>query len=219
MNTIINNITSFISNISSDKINGLINNKITYSVIIAVIAVVIGIAIFKRLLNLSVRVLMGVLLIAFVLFVGPRINVFILNKLEAYGFHGIIETKLSEIIDGDIEAKVIRDYKMETGQDIDINNRALIEELKAEAFKVNPEMNDELNLIANAGFPKIVTKTILLNIKDPGSPTIVATSFPEYTAKFLILRMVTLLSYLIAFLVAYELFREPGSKYGKHYLT
>ncbi len=211
MNTIVDRISTFIEETVISRING-IDSETLNNLIMAIVAAFVVIMVAKKLMQLSIRILLIVLIAVFVIFAGPRINVFIANKLDSYGIHGILQQKLSEIIDGDIETKVIYDYKVETGIDLGEEDRELIEQLKAEAFQVNPNMNDELNLIANAGFPAIVTKTILINISDPGTPSIQATSFADYTATFLILRMTTLLSYLIAFSVAAELFKEDAKR-------
>lgn len=173
----------------------------TSYICLGIVAVVVILLIIKKLMSLGVRMLMGVLTIAFLLFVTPRINTFLINKIGEYG---IIENVISEIVDGDIETKVKYDYKLETGQELE--DEGLLEKLKAEAYKVDPNMCDELNILMNCGFPAGIENTILLNIPDPGTPSITASSFSNYVAKYFVLRMTTLISFLIAFTVATNTF-------------
>ena len=184
------------------------NNQIISLIIGLVIAGGIIFLVAKKLMTMSVRILLGILTIVFTLFMGPKLNTFIMNKMNQYGLHGIMEQKLSQIVDGDIETKVRREYEMETGRKLTEDDRELIERLKSEAYVVNPNLNDELNMIVNAGMPQGFANTILLNIEDHGTPDIEADNFADFAAKFMILRITTLMSYFVAFSVATKLFGE-----------
>ncbi|SEP83515.1 hypothetical protein SAMN02910369_00694 [Lachnospiraceae bacterium NE2001] len=165
-----------------------------------IVVIVLAVAI-RNMMRLGVRMLMGILAIVFVVFATPKINTFLVNKL---GHYGIIEQKLAEIVDGDIETKVKYDYKLATGQEV--TDEGLLEQLKAEAYKVDPNMSDDLNILMNCGLPSGVTNTILLNIADTGTAAITAPTFAEYVAKFFVVRITWLISVLIAFSVATKVF-------------
>ena len=140
MNTILNHISTFIEENILSRING-IDSETLNNLIMAVVAAFVVIMVAKKLMQLSIHILLIVLIAAFVIFAGPRINVFIANKLDSYGVHGILQQKLSEIIDEDMEAKVKYDYRMQTGIDLGEEDRELIEQLKKESFQINPNMN------------------------------------------------------------------------------
>ena len=173
----------------------------TLYISIGIVAVAAIILIIKKLMSLGVRMLMGILIIAFMVFVTPKINTFLINKI---GEHGLIQQMLSGIIDSDIENKVKYDYKLETGQELE--DEALLEQLKAEAYKVDQNMNDDLNIIMNCGLPAGIENTILVNVADHGTPSITADTFADYVAKFFVLRLTTLISILISFTVATNTF-------------
>ena len=192
-----------------EKISDYIQNNQIISLIIGlVIAGGIIFLVAKKLMTMSVRILLGILTIVFTLFMGPKLNTFIMNKMNQYGLHGIMEQKLSQIVDGDIETKVRREYEMETGRKLTEDDRELIERLKSEAYVIDPNLNDNLNIIVNAGMPQGFANTILLNIEDHGTPDIEADNFADFVAKFMILRITTLMSYFVAFSVATKLFGE-----------
>ena len=170
-------------------------------IVVALVAIVFGIAIIKRMLRMGFRILLGILMLVFVFLAGPRINTFIVNKLDDIN---IIEKKLSQIINEDMEKKVKREYKMETGYEVE--DEALLEQLKAETFKYDPTLSDDLNIMLNAGLPQSVNNTLLLNFSNMGESKISAETFSDYVAKFVIIRVTTLLSYLIAFTAACKIF-------------
>lgn len=181
----------------------------TFYICLGIITVLSVVLIIKKLMSLGVRVLMGILTIAFLLLVTPKINTFLINEIGEYG---IVERTLSGIVDGDIETKVKYDYKVQTGMELE--DEALLESLKAEAYKIDPNLNDELNILMNCGLPVGIENTILLNVPDPGTPSIKAETFPDYVAKFFVLRITTLISILISFTVATNTFTvDKESKY------
>ncbi len=151
-------------------------------------------------------------MIVCVFFVTPKINTFLSNKVGQYG---IIEQKLTEIVDKDIETKVKRDYKIATGQELE--DEVLLEQLKAQAYKIDPEKCDELNMVLNCGLPQGVVNTILLNFSDTGAASIQATTFPQYAAKFFIVKMTSLISLIIAFSIAGKIFVSESDCYRAGY--
>jgi len=173
----------------------------TFYICFGVVAFVMILLIIKKLMSIGKRALFGVLSIIFLIFAVPRINTILINKI---GHYGIIERKLAEIVDGDIENKVKYDYKMKTGQDI--NDEGLLEKLKAETFKVDPNLNDDLNILMNCGLPSGITNTILLNVVDTGTAVIEAPTFAEYVAKFFVIRITWLISLIIGFSLSTRLF-------------
>lgn len=173
----------------------------TLYISIGIVAVLAIVLIIKKLMSLGVRILMGLLTIAFMIFVTPKINTFLINKI---GERGLIQQMIRGIVDGDIENKIKYDYKLETG--IELEDEMLLEQLKAEAFYVDPSLNDDLNILMNCGLPVGIENTILLNVPDHGTPKIQADTFADYVAKFFVLRLTTLISILIAFSVATNTF-------------
>lgn len=196
-------ILSYINNM-----NSYIDNKTFYKTGAAILIIAVMVIIIRRMITWGIRILLGILTIVFVFFAAPRINVFIMNQLEAHGIHLIVERKISDMVEGDIEKKVKREYETRTGNEITENDTALLEALKAEAYKIDPNLNDDLNLIVNAGLPRSITNTILINVADKGTPTIVADNFPDYVAKFFVLRITMLASIFIAFTISSKLFAE-----------
>ncbi|MCR5213582.1 MAG: hypothetical protein K6E10_04140 [Eubacterium sp.] len=180
-----------------------INLDTLATIVLVIVAGIIVAAVIKNLLRLGLRILMGVLIIVFVIFAAPKINTFLSNQIGRYG---IIHSTLRNIVDGDIETKVKREYKIATGYEITDADTALLEELKAEAFKVDPNLSDEMNILLHCGFPQGVNNTLLLNFADYGSLTIHAETFADFVASFFIIRLTMLISYFIAFSVASKLF-------------
>ncbi len=196
-------ILSYINNM-----NSYIDNKTFYKTGAAILIIAVMVIIIRRMITWGIRILLGILTIVFVFFAAPRINVFIMNQLEAHGIHLIVERKISDMVESDIEKKVKREYETRTGNEITENDTALLEALKAEAYKIDPNLNDDLNLIVNAGLPRSITNTILINVADKGTPSIVADNFPDYVAKFFVLRITMLASIFIAFTISSKLFAE-----------
>lgn len=172
----------------------------TLIVCMAVIALLVLMIIIKKLISLGRNILICILMVAFMVIMVPKINTFLLNKIGKYG---IIQQKLTEIVDGDIETKVKREYKIATGQELE--DEALLEQIKAEQFYVHPNLSDELNIFIYSGYPEGIVNTVLLNISDPGVATIEAASFAEFVSKFFILKISSVLSFLIGFSIAGKL--------------
>ena len=145
----------------------------TLYISIGIVTVVAIILIIKKLMSLGVRILMGILIIAFMVFVTPKINTFLINKLE-------------------------------TG--VELEDEALLEQLKTEAYHVDQNLSDDLNILMNCGLPAGIENTILVNVQDHGIPKIQADTFADYVAKFFVLRLTTLISILISFSVATNTF-------------
>lgn len=173
----------------------------TLYISIGIVTVVAIILIIKKLMSLGVRILMGILIIAFMVFVTPKINTFLINKI---GEHGLIQQMIRGIVDGDIENKIKYDYKLETG--VELEDEALLEQLKTEAYHVDQNLSDDLNILMNCGLPAGIENTILVNVQDHGIPKIQADTFADYVAKFFVLRLTTLISILISFSVATNTF-------------
>lgn len=194
-----------LSNLVREKIIAFLNSlgikdNLTYICII-LIAVVVFVVAAKRLLNLGLRMLMGILALVFVFFAAPKINTFLINRIGEYG---IIERQLSRIVDGDIETKIKREYRIKTGQVL--TDDAVVEQIKNEQYQIDPNLSDELNILAHAGLPSGIMNTLLVNFADWGTSTITASTFSDYVAKFFILRIVMLISYIIAFSVGTRIF-------------
>ena len=208
--TILKNITRYanltdLSNLVQKKITEFftsltVQNNITHICLI-VIAVVVFIVAAKRLLNMGLRMLMGIFALVFVFFAAPRINTFLINRIGEYG---IIERQLSRIVDGDIETKIKREYQIETGHVL--NDEAVLEQIKNEQYQIDPNISDELNILAHAGLPSGIINTLMANFADWGTSTITASTFSDYVAKFFILRIVMLISYIIAFSAGARIF-------------
>ncbi|MBO4863656.1 MAG: hypothetical protein J5517_04785 [Eubacterium sp.] len=184
---------------------------ITMKISIAIIVIITMSFIIKRLMELGKRILLGILLIAFMVCISPKVNAFLINRL---GEHGLLEQTLSRIVDEDIETKVKRDYEMATGEEL--KDEALLEELKAQAFSYNPAFSDELNILLNCGFPQGINNTLILNFAGFGTARISAGTFPDYVAKFFVLKLTTLASIFITFSAATKIFmddREYGYRY------
>ena len=194
-----------LSNLVREKIIAFLNSlgikdNLTYICII-LIAVVVFVVAAKRLLNMGLRMLMGILALVFVFFAAPKINTFLINRIGEYG---IIERQLSRIVDGDIETKIKREYRIKTGQVL--TDDAVVEQIKNEQYQIDPNLSDELNILAHAGLPSGIMNTLLVNFADWGTSTITASTFSDYVAKFFILRIVMLISYIIAFSVGARIF-------------
>ena len=194
-----------LSNLVREKIIAFLNSlgikdNLTYICII-LIAVVVFVVAAKRLLNLGLRMLMGILALVFVFFAAPKINTFLINRIGEYG---IIERQLSRIVDGDIETKIKREYRIKTGQVL--TDDAVVEQIKNEQYQIDPNLSDELNILAHAGLPSGIMNTLLVNFADWGTSTITASTFSDYVAKFFILRIMMLISYIIAFSVGTRIF-------------
>ncbi|MCR5106226.1 MAG: hypothetical protein K6B68_17490 [Eubacterium sp.] len=174
---------------------------ITAKISFAIVAIVIIALVIKKLVSLGVRILMGILTIVCIIFITPKINTILINKISNYG---IIERKLSEIVDGDMNTKVRRDYELETGQKLE--DESILETLKAETFKIDYNLCDEMNILLNAGFPQGINNTLLLNFSDIGGATIEADSPADYVAKFFVIRITNLISLLVGFGVSTRLF-------------
>ena len=209
------NLENLINSIAN-KINlDSISEETIQNIIIGVIAAIFIIGSARALLRLGKRVLIVALLVIFTIFAAPKVNVFILNHISRVNF---VEKKLSEIVKGDIEEKVNREYRMATGIDLRKENPELLEELMAEEYAVNPEDSDEINIIKHVGFPQVVLKSILLNVDNSQRATIKAPNFYDYAARFVTLRLITFLSYVIAFFTAVRIIddnKNPG--YGYRY--
>ena len=188
LNNLIDSITDkiHIDAISADTVN---------LIIIGIIATIFVAGAARALYRLGKRVLIVALLIIFTMFAGPRLNVFLLNHISRFN---IVEKKLSEIVKGDIEEKVNREYRMATGIDLRTENPELLEVLMAEAYAVNPNDSDEINIIKHVGFPDMVLKSILLNINNSHKALIKADNFYDYAARFVTFRLITFLSYTLA---------------------
>ena len=209
INTNLNNLISKIISkiISRISIDG-ISEEAVQNIVIAVIVAIFVIGAARALLRLGKRVLVVALLVVFTMFLGPKINLFLMNHLNRYN---IVEKMLSQIVRGDIEEKVNREYRMKTGIDLRTEDPLLLEELMAEEYAVNPEDSDVVNIIKHAGFPEVVLKTILINIDNSQHAQIKADNFYDYAARFVTLRLVTFLSYAIAFFMADDLLNNyPG---------
>ena len=194
-----------LSNLVREKIIAFLNSlgikdNLTYICII-LLAVVVFVVAAKRLLNMGLRMLMGILALVFVFFAAPKINTFLINRIGEYG---IIERQLSRIVDGDIETKIKREYRIKTGQVL--TDDAVVEQIKNEQYQIDPNLSDELNILAHAGLPSGIMNTLLVNFADWGTSTITASTFSDYVAKFFILRIVMLISYIIAFSVGARIF-------------
>lgn len=194
-----------LSNLVREKIIAFLNSlgikdNLTYICII-LIAVVVFVVAAKRLLNMGLRMLMGILALVFVFFAAPKINTFLINRIGEYG---IIERQLSRIVDGDIETKIKREYQIETGHVL--NDEAVLEQIKNEQYQIDPNISDELNILAHAGLPSGIINTLMANFADWGTSTITASTFSDYVAKFFILRIVMLISYIIAFSLGTRIF-------------
>ncbi len=194
-----------LSNLVREKIIAFLNSlgikdNLKYICII-LIAVVVFVVAAKRLLNMGLRMLMGILALVFVFFAAPKINTFLINRIGEYG---IIERQLSRIVDGDIETKIKREYRIKTGQVL--TDDAVVEQIKNEQYQIDPNLSDELNILAHAGLPSGIMNTLLVNFADWGTSTITASTFSDYVAKFFILRIVMLISYIIAFSVGARIF-------------
>ena len=70
---------------------------------------------------------------------------------------------------------------------------------------------NEVNIIKHAGFPQVVLRTILLNIDNSHKTMIKADNFYDYAARFVTLRLLTFLSYSLAFFLACDII--DGKKY------
>ena len=201
-------IHNIISNII-ERLNGFsISEDTANLIIIGIIFLVFITGATKALLRLGKRVLVVAFLTVFTIFAGPKINLFILNHIGQYN---IIEIKLSEIVKGDIEEKVNREYMMETGINLRNENPELLEELMVKEYAINPNDSDEVNIIKHAGFPQVVLRTILLNIDNSHKTMIKADNFYDYAARFVTLRLLTFLSYSLAFFLACDII--DGKKY------
>ena len=174
---------------------------ITAKISFAIVAIVIIALVIKKLVSLGVRILMGILTIVCIIFITPQINTILINKISNYG---IIERKLSEIVDGDMNTKVRRDYELETGQKLE--DETLLESLKAQTFKIDNNLCDEMNILLNAGLPEGINNTLLLNFSEIGGTTIEADSPADYVAKFFVIRITNLISLLAGFGISTRLF-------------
>lgn len=174
---------------------------ITAKISFAIVAIVLIALVVKKLVSLGVRILMGLFTIVFILFITPKINTFLINKISKYG---IIESKLSEIVDEDMNTKVRREYELETGQKLE--DEALLEVLKKQTFKIDMNLCDEMNILLNAGFPEGINNTLLLNFSDIGGATIEADTPADYVAKFFVIRITNLISLLAGFGISTRLF-------------
>ncbi len=174
---------------------------ITAKISFAIVAIVIIALVIKKLVSLGVRILMGILTIVCIIFITPKINTILINKISNYG---IIERKLSEIVDGDMNTKVRRDYELETGQKLE--DETLLESLKAQTFKIDNNLCDEMNILLNAGLPEGINNTLLLNFSEIGGTTIEADSPADYVAKFFVIRITNLISLLAGFGISTRLF-------------
>ncbi len=201
-----------LSNIVWEKITAFITGSAIQSKLadmcIIIMAVVVFVVAAKRLLNMGLRMLMGVFALVFVFLVAPKINTFLINRIGEYG---IIERQLSRIVDGDIETKIKREYLIETGHAL--TDEAVLEQIKNEQYQVDPNLCDELNILAHAGLPSGIMNTLIMNFADWGTATITASTFSDYVAKFFILRIVMLISYFIAFSVGTKVFTTDKVNY------
>ncbi len=205
-NMTLSEIITQIKNIFELKFLAWIKNLADSNNITKFCLVIVGIAVLfmvmGRLLKMGTRVLMAVLAVVFMVFAAPRINTFLINKIGEYG---IVEQSLSNIVDGDIETKIKREYRIRTGEVL--TDEATLEQIKNEQYQIDPNLSDELNILAHAGLPSGIMNTLLANFADWGTSTITATTFSDYVAKFFILRIVMLISYIIAFSAATRVFK------------
>ena len=192
INNIINSITSRLN------IDG-ISEEAVHNIVIAFIVAIFVIGALRPLLRLGKRVLVVTFFVVFTMFVGPKISLFVLNHISNYN---IVEKKLSEIVRGDIEEKVNREYRMKTGIDLRTEDPQLLEELMAEEYAVNPNDSDDINIIKHAGFPEVILKSILINMDNSMHAQIQADNFYDYAARYVTYRLIIFLSYTTAFFVA-----------------
>ncbi len=178
------------------------HKEILINIFIIVCVVTAAIMIFKKLMTMGVNMLMGILTIAFLIIVTPKLSNFLLNKFEKYDY---LEQRISEVVDEDMTIKVKCEYKRETGQEL--TDPTLLDQLKAEKYQVDPELSDDMNMLLNAGFPEGVNNTIRMNISDYGDSQIQANCFSDYVAKYYILRMTEGIALFVAFCVATKIFR------------
>ena len=164
--------------------------------------------VIKRLIRMGFRILFGILMIVVVYFAAPRVNAFLAEKISQYDF---IEKKISAMVDEDIEKKVMRDYKTRTGEEI--TDEEFLEQLKAQEYSFDPNLPDDLNIMMNAGLPEGVENTLLLNFASMGHAQISADNFPDYVARYFVVRMTTLIAYIITFCIACRLFNFRKDPY------
>ena len=198
---IINIIDKLVNVLNIAESFAIAHKEMIVKVALIIVAVVAIVMIIKRLLTFSVRVLMGILAIAFLVIVTPKINTFLLNHFDQYD---VLEQKISEQIDEDMSLRVKCQYRYDNGTEL--TDQTLLSQLKAEEYKIDPSLTDNMNVILNAGLPEGVNEVIRLNVGDFGDATIQADSFSDYMARYFILRVSEILSLLIAFTVASKIF-------------
>jgi|UPI0004813BA3 hypothetical protein len=165
-----------------------------------------GFLIVKRLITFSVRILTGILTLAFVFILAPKVNTFLLNR---FGHKDLLVKRIAAVVDADMESNVISTYQYKTGIRLDEDDASTIALLKEQAFSVDPNLSDNLNIFVHSGYPQEIIDSVMGGI-DPqyrGSPTIQADSFSEYVAELLVLKIVTVISYLISFEISHRLFK------------
>ena len=173
----------------------------------AIIIIALMICVSKGLLKLGFRVLISILMIVGGLLLAPRISDFIVARA---GLTDVAEKIIYYIVDEDIEEKVKRDYRMmASSTDAEIEDPALLDRLKAEAYTVDPNLSDEENIFRNLGLPDIVYENVPNSWGSLGYNHLAqnSTSFPDFVAKFFVSRMITFISYVIAFMIMAKAFK------------
>ena len=62
-----------------------------------------GFLIVKRLITFSVRILTGILTLAFVFILAPKVNTFLLNR---FGHKDLLVKRIAAVVDADMESNV-----------------------------------------------------------------------------------------------------------------
>ena len=213
MYTNINNIIDLvkdinIQNMSQDQILNIVTLSFVGIIIISNV-IILGISLVRK----GVRAMLSILVIVLTFLLAPKVSTFIVNKV---GDYGILQKGISYVIEKDVEEKVIRDYLVETGENL-AENKALLEELKTKAYSFDPNVSDEINIIKNVGFPQAVTNVIVLNMKDTVDATIHANNFYDYVARFIVSRLIIFFSYIGVFMLANKCLLDKYDQRVKRY--
>ena len=197
-----------IQNMSQDQMLNIVTLSFVGIIIISNV-ITLGISLVRK----GVRAMLSILVIVLTFLLAPKVSTFIVNKV---GDYGILQKGISYVIEQDVEEKVIRDYLVETGENL-AENKALLEELKTKAYSFDPNVSDEINIIKNVGFPQAVTNAIVLNMKDTGDATIHANNFYDYVARFIVSRLIIFFSYVGVFMLANKCLLDKYDQRVKSY--
>ncbi|MCR5586661.1 MAG: CvpA family protein [Lachnospiraceae bacterium] len=170
--------------------------------------IVVGLVIFGMMVGYVkvfarsvINVIIAVFAIVQALFLGPMLCDFIMDVSH---LDNIIERKLGEIVQGDIEEKVSRDYWLKTGVDTEDISPRKLEKLVSNAYYVDPTQGVRANILRYAGFPDSITDQMVALVDkhdDSYIPQDEYDNFAEYIAVFLVGRFYLLFSGLIIFMM------------------